>query len=273
MSSLDDQIQVVFNIAIVMFVVSTGLTLISMKEQSTSPSTNLTSIQGGSRSSGYSNNHSYQQLETDDKQADQKERHQQGQGDISSGQQQLIGDNEDDDADSYDEITEQDLNDSQPITFYLILKSFLTMPRPLLLLCITQFFGWAAFVSYQLFFTQYVGQVIYIDNHNVNFNSNMNQTYFKNGIQMGCWALFLHFISYSTLAFLMKFIVNLIDIRIIYILSQFIFASAMTLIGCVANRSAILILSALSGIHLAALISLPFMLVSNYQNLINAKVS
>ncbi|RDD45627.1 Membrane-associated transporter protein [Trichoplax sp. H2] len=270
--TLDDQIQVVFNIAIIMFVICIGLTLISMREPSTRPSRGLTNMQGGNRSNGYSNNHTYQQLETDENQANRKEKYQQGESN-SSAERRDNNEEEDDDAESYDEITDQDLNDSQPITFFLILKSFLTMPKPLLLLCITQFFGWSAFVSYQLFFTQYVGQVIYIDNHNINFNFNINQTYFKTGIQLGCWALLLHFISYSILAFLMKFIINLIDIRIVYILSQFTFAVAMAIIGSVANTSAVLVLSALSGLHLAALISLPFMLVSSYQNSVNAKNS
>ncbi|EDV18880.1 uncharacterized protein TRIADDRAFT_62654, partial [Trichoplax adhaerens] len=189
-----------------------------MREPSTRPSRGLTNMQGGNRSNGYSNNHTYQQLETDENQANRKEKYQQGESN-SSAERRDNNEEEDDDAESYDEITDQDLNDSQPITFFLILKSFLTMPKPLLLLCITQFFGWSAFVSYQLFFTQYVGQIF----------------------------------------------------RIVYILSQFTFAVAMVIIGSVANTSAVLVLSALSGLHLAALISLPFMLVSSYQNSVNAK--
>ncbi|MGH0158280.1 UNVERIFIED_CONTAM: hypothetical protein FKN15_040057 [Acipenser sinensis] len=76
-------------------------------------------------------------------------------------------------------------------TVRLLWLSMLRMPRQLLCLCLCHLLTWFSIIAQAVFYTDFMGQVIYEGDPQAPTNSTELRNY-HNGVQMGCWGLVIY---------------------------------------------------------------------------------
>ncbi|NXH48775.1 S45A2 protein, partial [Dicaeum eximium] len=130
-------------------------------------------------------------------------------------------------------------------------------------LCVSHLFGWMAFLSNMLFFTDFMGQVVYRGNPYAPHNSTLYLTY-KAGVEMGCWGLCINAISSSAYSYLQKVLLPYIGLKGLYFIGYLLFGLGTGLIGLFPNVYSTLALCSLFGVMSSTLYTVPFHLIAEY---------
>ncbi|KFV99736.1 Proton-associated sugar transporter A, partial [Fulmarus glacialis] len=167
---------------------------------------------------------------------------------------------------------ESELNGSgetseQPLSMKLLCSTICQMPKALRNLCINHFLGWLSFEGMLLFYTDFMGEVVFQGNPKAPHNSDEYQKY-NAGVTMGCWGMCIYAFSAafyserctrslsgvsatSSLAFMLH-----VAYQMARVLKQSV------LFHCII--SAMLSLCATYGILFATLCTLPYSLLCDY---------
>ncbi|GFT36945.1 membrane-associated transporter protein [Nephila pilipes] len=143
-------------------------------------------------------------------------------------------------------------------------KEFFFMPPVLFRLFIACLFGWMGIMCHDMYYTDFVGQVIYkgkpqADKESVAFNR------YDDGVRMGSWGLLLHCLSAAIYAaFLQEKLINRYGKSRTYLFGMICFT--FSLLGTVFSNSIFLVntFSALSGLGSAAITTVPYALITEY---------
>lgn len=87
-----------------------------------------------------------------------------------------------------DSDNEEELERPQSVTLIQYLKSVVVMPKSIRILCLTHLFTKMAILSYSLYFTDFVGEVIFNGDPQAPFESEAHQRY-EEGVRFGCYGL------------------------------------------------------------------------------------
>lgn len=86
--------------------------------------------------------------------------------------------------------------DSGEPTLKEYLRSIVHMPKSLRILCLTNLFCWMSLVCYSLYFTDFVGEVVYGGDPSSPEGTYLYELY-KDGVSFGCWGMALYSLSCS----------------------------------------------------------------------------
>ncbi|KAM6391596.1 membrane-associated transporter protein [Rhynochetos jubatus] len=153
--------------------------------------------------------------------------------------------------------------DQRRMTLKSLLKTLLNMPSHYRYLCVSHLFGWMAFLSNMLFFTDFMGQVVYQGNPYAPHNSTLYLTY-KAGVEVGCWGLCINAISSSVYSYLQKILLPYIGLKGLYFIGYLFFGLGTGLIGLFPNVYSTLALCSLFGVMSSTLYTVPFHLIAEY---------
>ncbi|XP_014809385.1 PREDICTED: membrane-associated transporter protein [Calidris pugnax] len=153
--------------------------------------------------------------------------------------------------------------DQRRMTLKSLLKTLLSMPSHYRYLCVSHLFGWMAFLSNMLFFTDFMGQVVYQGSPYAPHNSTLYLTY-KTGVEMGCWGLCINAISSSVYSYLQKILLPYIGLKGLYFIGYLLFGLGTGLIGLFPNIYSTLALCSLFGVMSSTLYTVPFHLIAEY---------
>ncbi|NWT93394.1 S45A2 protein, partial [Urocynchramus pylzowi] len=153
--------------------------------------------------------------------------------------------------------------EKRQMTLKSLLKTLLSMPSHYRCLCVSHLFGWMAFLSNMLFFTDFMGQVVYHGNPYAPHNSTLYLTY-KAGVEMGCWGLCINAISSSVYSYLQKVLLPYIGLKGLYFIGYLLFGLGTGLIGLFPNVYSTLALCSLFGVMSSTLYTVPFHLIAEY---------
>ncbi|XP_058679786.1 membrane-associated transporter protein isoform X2 [Ammospiza nelsoni] len=153
--------------------------------------------------------------------------------------------------------------EKRQMTLKSLLKTLLSMPSHYRCLCVSHLFGWMAFLSNMLFFTDFMGQVVYHGNPYAPHNSTLYLTY-KAGVEMGCWGLCINAISSSVYSYLQKVLLPYIGLKGLYFMGYLLFGLGTGLIGLFPNVYSTLALCSLFGVMSSTLYTVPFHLIAEY---------
>ncbi|NXU51982.1 S45A2 protein, partial [Turnix velox] len=153
--------------------------------------------------------------------------------------------------------------DQRRMTLKSLLKTLLSMPSHYRYLCVSHLFGWMAFLSNMLFFTDFMGQVVYQGSPYAPHNSTLYLTY-KTGVEMGCWGLCINAISSSVYSYLQKVLLPYIGLKGLYFIGYLLFGLGTGLIGLFPNVYSTLALCSLFGVMSSTLYTVPFHLIAEY---------
>ncbi|XP_029860245.1 membrane-associated transporter protein [Aquila chrysaetos chrysaetos] len=153
--------------------------------------------------------------------------------------------------------------DERRMTLKSLLKTLLSMPSHYRYLCVSHLFGWMAFLSNMLFFTDFMGQVVYEGSPYAPHNSTLYLTY-KTGVEMGCWGLCINAISSSLYSYLQKILLPYMGLKGLYFIGYLLFGLGTGLIGLFPNVYSTLALCSLFGVMSSTLYTVPFHLIAEY---------
>ncbi|XP_008946647.1 PREDICTED: membrane-associated transporter protein-like, partial [Merops nubicus] len=144
-----------------------------------------------------------------------------------------------------------------------LVKTLVSMPSHYRCLCVSHLFGWMAFLSNMLFFTDFMGQVVYQGSPYAPHNSTLYLTY-KTGVEMGCWGLCINAISSSVYSYVQKILLPYTGLKGLYFIGYLLFGLGTGLIGLFPNIYSTLALCSLFGVMSSTLYTVPFHLIAEY---------
>ncbi|KAL0985280.1 hypothetical protein UPYG_G00154940 [Umbra pygmaea] len=155
--------------------------------------------------------------------------------------------------------------DEEGTTVKLLWLSMLKMPPQLRRLCVCHLLTWFSIIAEAVFYTDFMGQVIYAGDPTAAANSTELQNYHK-GVQMGCWGLVVYAATAAICsAVLQKFLDNYdLSIKVIYILGTLGFSVGMAVMAIFPNVYIAMVIISTMGIISMSISYCPYALLGQY---------
>ncbi|XP_028317096.1 solute carrier family 45 member 4 isoform X2 [Gouania willdenowi] len=146
--------------------------------------------------------------------------------------------------------------------------SMLKMPPELLRLCVCHLLTWFSIIAEAVFFTDFMGQVIYHGDPTAAINSTSLDNYHK-GVQMGCWGLVIYAMTAATCsAILQKYLDNFdLSIKIIYIMGTLGFSIGTAVMAIFPNVYVSMVMISSMGIISMSISYCPYALLGQYHEM------
>ncbi|XP_028820137.1 solute carrier family 45 member 4 [Denticeps clupeoides] len=153
-------------------------------------------------------------------------------------------------------------------TVRLLWMSMLKMPRELMRLCICHLLTWFSIIAEAVFYTDFMGQVIYEGDPTAPSNSTDLQNYHK-GVQMGCWGLVIYAATAAICsALLQKYLDNFdLSIKIIYILGTLGFSIGTAVMAIFPNVYVSMVMISSMGVISMSISYCPYALLGQYHDI------
>uniref|UniRef100_A0A8C5LU74 Solute carrier family 45 member 2 n=1 Tax=Leptobrachium leishanense TaxID=445787 RepID=A0A8C5LU74_9ANUR len=149
------------------------------------------------------------------------------------------------------------------MTLKSLFKALVTMPPHYRYLCVSHLIGWTAFLSNMLFFTDFMGQIVYHGNPYAPHNSTAYMIY-ERGVEIGCWGMCINAISSSLYSYLQKALLPYIGLKGLYFVGYLMFGLGTGFIGLFPYVYSTLVLCSLFGVMSSTLYTVPFNLIAEY---------
>ncbi|XP_016136451.1 membrane-associated transporter protein-like [Sinocyclocheilus grahami] len=133
------------------------------------------------------------------------------------------------------------------MTLKSLLSAVISMPCHYRCLCVSHLLGWTAFLCNMLFFTDFMGQIVYKGNPYAEHNSTSYATY-ERGVEVGCWGLCINAVSSALYSYVQRLLLPYIGLKGLYFLGYFVFGLGTGLIGLFPNIVAPLTLCSVFGV-------------------------
>ncbi|XP_051006926.1 membrane-associated transporter protein [Acomys russatus] len=144
-----------------------------------------------------------------------------------------------------------------------LLRALVNMPSHYRFLCISHLIGWTAFLSNMLFFTDFMGQIVYHGDPYSAHNSTEFLTY-ERGVEVGCWGLCINSVFSSVYSYFQKAMVSYIGLKGLYFMGYLLFGLGTGFIGLFPNVYSTLVLCSMFGVMSSTLYTVPFNLIAEY---------
>ncbi|XP_061118187.1 membrane-associated transporter protein [Conger conger] len=149
------------------------------------------------------------------------------------------------------------------MTLKSLVLVMINMPGHYRSLCVCHLLGWTAFLCNMLFFTDFMGQIVYKGNPYAEHNSTAYSTY-ERGVEVGCWGLCINAVSSALYSYVQRLLLPYIGLKGLYFVGYFVFGLGTSLIGLFPNIMATLTLCSVFGVMSSTLYTIPFNLISEY---------
>ncbi|XP_076339258.1 solute carrier family 45 member 3-like [Tachypleus tridentatus] len=146
------------------------------------------------------------------------------------------------------------------------LKGYLRMPSSLLRLFLVSLIGWMGIMCHDMFYTDFVGQVIYHGTPTED-DGGTRRLLYDEGVRMGSWGLLFHCITAVLYAALLQDkLIGRFGPRTVFILGMMCFTISMIVTVLTESIVLVNICSGISGVGLAALTTIPYSLLDMYHS-------
>ncbi|XP_034867911.1 solute carrier family 45 member 4 [Mirounga leonina] len=153
-------------------------------------------------------------------------------------------------------------------TVRLLWLSMLKMPQELTRLCLCHLLTWFSVIAEAVFYTDFMGQVIFEGDPKAPSNSTSWQAY-NAGVKMGCWGLVIYAATGAICsALLQKYLDNYdLSIRVIYVLGTLGFSIGTAVMAMFANVYVAMIMISTMGIVSMSISYCPYALLGQYHDI------
>uniref|UniRef100_A0A3P8VBR0 Solute carrier family 45 member 4 n=1 Tax=Cynoglossus semilaevis TaxID=244447 RepID=A0A3P8VBR0_CYNSE len=153
-------------------------------------------------------------------------------------------------------------------TIRLLWLSMLKMPTQLWRLCVCHLLTWFSYIAEAVFFTDFMGQVIYQGNPMAPANATELHSYHR-GVQMGCWGLVVYAATSAVCsAVLQKYLDNFdLSIRVIYIVGTLGFSIGTAIMAIFPNVYVAMVMISTMGIISMSISYCPYALLGQYHEI------
>ncbi|XP_066275093.1 membrane-associated transporter protein-like [Branchiostoma lanceolatum] len=188
-----------------------------------------------------------------------------GGGDRSDDGYGSISQSDESNSETAEDSGTTELAQRMSITAYF--TSILRMPKELACLCVSNFLGWASFLSAMLFFTDFMGRGLYKGNPSAPAGS-PDRILYDRGVMVGCWGLAINAASCALYSMCFGRIVRHLSYRTMYIFGYLVFGAGIGSMAIIAQlteaRWEIILLCPVMGIMYGTLNNIPYKLISRY---------
>ncbi|XP_053686014.1 proton-associated sugar transporter A-like [Sabethes cyaneus] len=143
------------------------------------------------------------------------------------------------------------------------LRNFFRMPKALGILYFTQFLSHLGYLSYCLYFTDFVGRQIFQGDVTAPENSQEFRLY-NEGVRFGCLGMAIFILSSSVYSIFLEWLIRKFGIKPIYVSGLLLNGIGMLVAALTEQRFAVFVCSFTMGIEYSIICSLPFLLISHY---------
>ncbi|XP_027376128.1 membrane-associated transporter protein isoform X1 [Bos indicus x Bos taurus] len=151
------------------------------------------------------------------------------------------------------------------MTLRSLLRALRSVPPHYRCLCISHLIGWTAFLSNMLFFTDFMGQIVYHGDPYGAHNSTEFLIY-QRGVEVGCWGLCINSMFSSLYSYFQKVLVPCIGLKGLYFMGYLLFGLGTGFIGLFPNVYSTLAMCTLFGVMSSTLYTVPFTLIAVYHH-------
>uniref|UniRef100_A0A3P9IEM7 Solute carrier family 45 member 4b n=1 Tax=Oryzias latipes TaxID=8090 RepID=A0A3P9IEM7_ORYLA len=153
-------------------------------------------------------------------------------------------------------------------TIKLLWLSMFKMPKQLWRLCVCHLLTWFSIIAEAVFYTDFMGQVVYEGKPMAPANSTELQKY-HNGVQMGCWGLVVYAATAAACsAILQKSLDNFdLSIKVIYIIGTLSFSVGTAVMAVFPNVYVSMIMISTMGIVSMSISYCPYALLGQYHEI------
>ncbi|XP_037354556.1 solute carrier family 45 member 4 [Talpa occidentalis] len=153
-------------------------------------------------------------------------------------------------------------------TVRLLWLSMLKMPRALMRLCLCHLLTWFSVIAEAVFYTDFMGQVIFEGDPKAPSNSTAWQAY-NAGVKMGCWGLVIYATTGAICsALLQKYLDNYdLSIRVIYVLGTLGFSIGTAVMAMFANVYVAMVMISTMGVVSMSISYCPYALLGQYHDI------
>ncbi|XP_059607914.1 proton-associated sugar transporter A-like isoform X2 [Phlebotomus argentipes] len=156
-------------------------------------------------------------------------------------------------------------NERKKISFLTYIRSVVKMPSSIKILCLTSLFGWMSDVCYSLYFTDFVGEAVFLGDPTSDSQSSEHALY-ESGVRFGCLGMAIYAFSCIIFSIVMNLFLKLFRIRTILIGGSSINGLSMLCLATWPTKSNVLLLSIFAGINFAIIFTIPFILIAQYHS-------
>ncbi|XP_069847585.1 solute carrier family 45 member 4 isoform X2 [Dipodomys merriami] len=153
-------------------------------------------------------------------------------------------------------------------TVRLLWLSMLKMPRELTRLCLCHLLTWFSVIAEAVFYTDFMGQVIFEGDPKASSNSTAWHAY-NAGVKMGCWGLVIYAATGAICsALLQKYLDNYdLSIRVIYVLGTLGFSVGTAVMAMFPNVYVAMVTISTMGIVSMSISYCPYALLGHYHDI------
>lgn len=144
-----------------------------------------------------------------------------------------------------------------------VYRAIRSLPFVLKRLLLAHFVSWTAVMTFNVFFTDYVGQAVYMGSPNVPSDHALRLLY-DEGVRVGSWGLLFHCFTAAVYAYCIEWLVARFGIMQTYLIGMASFAASMALLVTSNNVYIVNLFAACTGIAYATLTTLPYLLITMY---------
>uniref|UniRef100_A0A3Q3E0J0 Solute carrier family 45 member 4 n=1 Tax=Hippocampus comes TaxID=109280 RepID=A0A3Q3E0J0_HIPCM len=157
---------------------------------------------------------------------------------------------------------------SKGTTVRLLWLSMLKMPKQLWRLCVCHLVTWFSYIAQAVFYTDFMGQVIFHGDPKAPSNSTEFLNY-NSGVQMGCWGLVVNAATAAVCsAILQKYLDNFdLSIKVIYIMGTLGFAIGTAVMAIFPNVYVAMVMISSMGIISMSMSYCPYALLGQYHEI------
>ncbi|XP_026107460.1 solute carrier family 45 member 4-like [Carassius auratus] len=150
----------------------------------------------------------------------------------------------------------------------LLWLSMFNMPPQLWRLCVCHLLSWFSIIAQAVFYTDFMGQVIFEGDPTAAANSTALQSYSK-GVQMGCWGLVIYAATAALCSDVLQRILNNYDlsIKIIYMLGTLSYTVGTAIMSIFPNIYVAMVMISTMGIISMSMSYCPYALLGQYHEI------
>ncbi|XP_069893375.1 proton-associated sugar transporter A isoform X1 [Dipodomys merriami] len=151
----------------------------------------------------------------------------------------------------------------QPLSLRRLCATICHMPAALRSLCLNHFLGWLSFEGMLLFYTDFMGEVVFQGDPKAPHASEAYQKY-NRGVTVGCWGLCIYAFSAAFYSAILEKLEERLSIRTLYFIAYLAFGLGTGLATLSRNLYVVLSLCVTYGVLFSTLCTLPYSLLCDY---------
>ncbi|XP_069400524.1 proton-associated sugar transporter A isoform X4 [Ovis canadensis] len=161
------------------------------------------------------------------------------------------------------ELTGSSEPSGQPLSMRHLCFTICNMPRALRHLCVNHFLGWLSFEGMLLFYTDFMGEVVFQGDPKAPHTSEAYQKY-NSGVTVGCWGMCIYAFSAAFYSAVLEKLEEHLSVRTLYFIAYLAFGLGTGLATLSRNLYVVLSLCVTYGVLFSTLCTLPYSLLCDY---------